>query len=63
MEALLPQRSDNRKAGIEVMKMRIAETPEARKEALDEDNPACWNRRGAYYEEVVRYVWIELDNS
>jgi hypothetical protein len=36
------------KAMMVETQMRIAEIPEARKAASEEDIPACWKRRGAY---------------
>jgi hypothetical protein len=41
VERRRPNRSTNIKAGIEEAKIRIAETPEARNDALEEDKPAC----------------------
>ena len=37
-------------------KMRMAETPDARKLAVEEVIPACWKRRGAYYM-VVNHLY------
>jgi hypothetical protein len=48
VEARRPHLSEKRKAGIVETKMRMAEMPEARKEAWEEEMPACWKRRGAY---------------
>ena len=47
-EVLRPQRSANTKAGIDIANMRIAETPDARKEAVPLDRPAWEKRIGAY---------------
>ena len=43
-----PQRSERMRAGMVAVKMRIAETPDARKEDWEDARPACWKRRGAY---------------
>jgi hypothetical protein len=37
------------RAGMVTPKMTRAETPEARKDASEDERPACWKRRGAYY--------------
>ena len=47
-EALRPQLSAKMKAGTDTANMRIAETPDARKEAVPLERPACSNRVGAY---------------
>lgn len=41
VDARRPILSVNRNAGIEVMNIKMAETPDARNEASDEDSPAC----------------------
>ena len=48
-EVLRPQLSAKMKAGTEIANIRIAETPDARKEAVPLDRPAWENRIGAYY--------------
>lgn len=49
VEVLRPQLSAKMKAGTDIANMRIAETPDARKEAVPLDRPAWANRIGAYY--------------
>ena len=61
VEARRPQRSESRKAGMEVTKIRTAEMPDAKNEALDEDRPACWKRRGAYFHKHVSSVRGQID--
>lgn len=34
---------------MEIASIRMAETPDARKDAEDDDRPACSNRIGAYW--------------
>lgn len=43
-------------------KITSAEIPEAKKLASEDARPACWNRRGAYYAEVVLAdrIWKEM---
>ena len=48
-EVLRPQLSAKMKAGTDIANIRIAETPDARKEAVPLDKPAWENRIGAYY--------------
>jgi hypothetical protein len=43
-----PHLSARRKAGIVTIRMRSADTPDARKEAVLLVRPADWKRRGAY---------------
>lgn len=45
---LRPHLSARMKAGIVVRNIRRAEMPEARKEAVEDVNPADWKRVGAY---------------
>lgn len=45
---LRPHLSARIKVGMVVRKIRRAEIPEARKEAVEEVKPADWKRRGAY---------------
>jgi hypothetical protein len=47
-EVRLPHLSARRKPGMLIASMRMPETPEARKEALSDDSPACLKRMGAY---------------
>lgn len=44
------------RAGTVVRKIRMAEIPEARKEADEEESPAWRKRRGAYWLETGRDV-------
>lgn len=39
-----------------VTKIRIADTPEARKDAFEVDRPACWKSRGAYCRKMLSPV-------
>jgi len=48
VEVMRPHRSAYSVAGMVVRKMRRAEMPEARKEAVEDVRPAFWKRRGAY---------------
>lgn len=48
-EVRLPHLSASKKAGTDIASMSIADTPDARNDAVSEDNPAWENRRGAYY--------------
>lgn len=48
-EVRRPHLSASRNAGMEMANMRIAERPDARKDAVDEDSPACEKRVGAYW--------------
>ena len=48
VDVLGPQLSAKRKAGMVVRKIRRAEMPEARKEAVELVRPAREKRRGAY---------------
>ncbi len=48
IEVLRPQLSAKTKAGMDTANMRIAETPDARKEAVLLDRPAWEKRVGAY---------------
>ena len=48
-EVLRPQLSAKINAGTDIANIRMAETPDARKEAVPLDRPACENRIGAYY--------------
>ena len=48
-DVLRPQLSAKMKAGTDIANIRIAETPDARKEAVPLDRPAWENRIGAYY--------------
>lgn len=48
-EVRRPHLSARRKAGIEIASIRMAETPEARNEAVEDESPACEKRTGAYY--------------
>ena len=48
IELLRPQRSAKMKAGTDTANMRIAETPDARKEAVPLARPAWAKRIGAY---------------
>lgn len=49
-DVLRPHLSANMKAGMDTASMRIADTPDAKKDAVEDDNPACEKRIGAYYE-------------
>lgn len=49
MDARRPHLSASKKAGMEVRKMRIADTPEAKNDALEDERPACSKSSGAYY--------------
>lgn len=48
-EVRRPQVSARRRAEMEIRSMRIAETPEARKDEVPEGIPAWATRVGAYY--------------
>ena len=48
IEVLRPHLSAKMKAGSDTPNMRIAETPDARKEAVPPDRPAWEKRIGAY---------------
>ena len=48
--------STTRTARTVKTKMRMAEIPDARKVAVEEEIPACWKRRGAYYM-VVNHLY------
>ena len=48
-EVLRPHRSASKNAGIVTIRMRSADIPEARKDAVLDFKPADWKRRGAYY--------------
>ena len=47
-EVRRPHLSAKRKAGMEMASMRMAERPEARKEAVASGRPACAKSMGAY---------------
>lgn len=49
----LPHLSASMNPGMETANMRMDETPEAKKDALSEDKPACENRIGAYWIVIV----------
>ena len=49
-----PRLSEKRSAGIVTLKITIADTPEARKDAFEDARPACVNRRGAYLDRSAR---------
>lgn len=53
-----PQRSAKRKAGIVTKNMRRAEIPEARKEAVEDFNPAEEKRSGAYCLFVISFFFL-----
>jgi hypothetical protein len=50
VEVRRPHLSANKKAGMDMANIKIAERPEARKPAVFPDNPACLNNVGAYYQ-------------
>lgn len=41
MDVRRPQRSEKMRPGMVAVKMRIADTPDARKDAWEEARPAC----------------------
>lgn len=47
-EVRRPHRSAKMKAGMEIANMARPETPDARKDAVAVERPACANRVGAY---------------
>lgn len=64
IEVLRPQLSAKMKAGIDTIKMRIAETPDARKEAVPLDKPAWEKRIGAYcYSQQISDHLIHRDRK
>ena len=49
MDARRPHLSANKKAGMEARKKRIADTPDAKNDAFEDERPACSKSSGAYY--------------
>lgn len=54
-----PHLSASKKAGTDIASISIAETPDARNDAVAEDSPACENNSGAYYHVVSHFYEYE----
>lgn len=50
-----PHLSASKKAGTEIASISIADTPDARNDAVFEESPACENKRGAYCDVVSNF--------